>query len=460
MPEAVEALLILSAIAVVSLLVTHIVVSHVINVMDPLPARRKTRGGDDHSEEAEDAPSNKRSRPDRSPVIDALSTATSVGETVAGRSSQANGHRLPRLPVPRGPKGFNILSWNVLAEKYALPHYFPYVDSASLSWESRRDIIKRVVLSELPDLLGLQEVQSAPGDIDNDHMEWFAHWLTKRGYDVAYGRKLGASQAVGGPQSLLAAEWQPFQLNGIQIGNLTAWKRDLFTKEDVHVVPLACEVASACADKATAELLAGRHSQVLLVTVLRHVHTGRRLVVGNVHLVAPRSTEDHESKLVQMQQMAAGVRALAREVKSLAESSTEGRPHVVLLGDFNATPDSEVYELLSRGEVTEARMSRLVQRGLKGQHNKVKTVPFTAPSTDGLEMCSIHRTDGEEEPRWTNYTELFKGCLDYIMHEPRGLRCVAVGDLPTERTLKQEVALPNSQIPSDHLPLMCRFEFE
>jgi len=327
-----------------------------------------------------------------------------------------------------------------------------------LKWEERREAIKRVVLSELPDLLCLQEVQSAPGDPLNDHAEWFKQWLRKRGYEVAYGRKMGAVKGQrGGPQSLLKAEWEAVAIDGVQIGNLTAWKTSAFTCEHSHTVPLALLVASACSDDITAEHLSARHGQVMVVSHLRHLSTGHQIVIGNIHLTAPRSPEDYDRKLVQTQQLAAGFEALANEGQA---QEGERQPRMMLLGDFNATPDSELYELLSAGKISSARMTKLTQRGLKGLHGRVKKLPFASPSTAGLELQSAHTTRGGLEPKFTNYTEGFKGCLDYITYCPDGLECTAVGDFPAENVLKNEVALPNSLQPSDHLPVMCRIEFK
>ena len=134
-------------------------------------------------------------------------------------------------------------------------------------------------------------------------------------------------------------------------------------------------------------------------------------------------------------------------------------PAVILAGDFNAEPMSEAYELLTQGRIDSARMATLSQNA---NGNSVR-LPFAQPSNvvDGaaLELRTAHQAQGVEEPRFTNYTEGFKGCLDYITFQPGSLRCVAVGELPSEAALKQDVALPNAEQPSDHLPVVCRLEF-
>ena len=91
---------------------------------------------------------------------------------------------------------------------------------------------------------------------------------------------------------------------------------------------------------------------------------------------------------------------------------------------------------------------------------QVKGIPFEAPTASHLELASVHRVVTGEEPTFTNYTVGFKGCLDYVTFDPQGLACTAVGDVPPESELNRETALPNSEQPSDHIPILCRMEFE
>ncbi|CBZ51479.1 Os10g0412100 protein, related [Neospora caninum Liverpool] len=60
-----------------------------------------------------------------------------------------------------------------------------------------------------------------------------------------------------------------------------------------------------------------------------------------------------------------------------------------------------------------------------------------------------------EEPRFTNFTRDFQGCLDYIFFDNVAVK--AVLSIPDENELKREVALPNSRFPSDHVALMAEF---
>lgn len=62
-------------------------------------------------------------------------------------------------------------------------------------------------------------------------------------------------------------------------------------------------------------------------------------------------------------------------------------------------------------------------------------------------------------PLYTNYTQNFTGCLDYILHEPARLRVVETVPMPSHEEVIKDTALPSETIPSDHLALVCTLEW-
>jgi 2',5'-phosphodiesterase len=61
----------------------------------------------------------------------------------------------------------------------------------------------------------------------------------------------------------------------------------------------------------------------------------------------------------------------------------------------------------------------------------------------------------DEDGKYTNYTRDFKGVIDYIFYDFTSLQIAEKEKLPSETELAQEIALPNSKFPSDHVPLIC-----
>ena len=62
-------------------------------------------------------------------------------------------------------------------------------------------------------------------------------------------------------------------------------------------------------------------------------------------------------------------------------------------------------------------------------------------------------------PKYTNYTELFAGCLDYIFFNPSQLECKETVPLIPHEEVTANRAIPCVNIPSDHLALVCTLKF-
>jgi len=57
----------------------------------------------------------------------------------------------------------------------------------------------------------------------------------------------------------------------------------------------------------------------------------------------------------------------------------------------------------------------------------------------------------KKEPVFKNYTENFKGTLDYVWFSAAVLSLLAISKVDDEETLLDEAALPSSTRPSDHI---------
>lgn len=65
----------------------------------------------------------------------------------------------------------------------------------------------------------------------------------------------------------------------------------------------------------------------------------------------------------------------------------------------------------------------------------------------------------DDEPLFTNYTNRFIGCIDYIFYDPAYVELKGVDKLPTNQKMKDVKALPNELCSSDHLPLKMYADF-
>lgn len=120
---------------------------------------------------------------------------------------------------------------------------------------------------------------------------------------------------------------------------------------------------------------------------------------------------------------------------------------MVMAGDFNSTPKSGVYELLTTGH-------------LPGNHKDLGTYKYGDISKHGVRhafgLKSSYGNIGELP--FTNYTPGFTGVLDYVMYSTSSLNCTGLlGEVDPEY-LKRVPGFPNLHYPSDHLLLQSEFK--
>lgn len=177
--------------------------------------------------------------------------------------------------------------------------------------------------------------------------------------------------------------------------------------------------------------------------------TGKSVVAASAHLFWNPQFPD--LKLLQAY-------VLAKEVLEFASTSDA----IIIGADLNSVPNSSgVYELLmGNGSVATSHPDHPVTLRSKLGTNLGSVVsPEVVPELSlEVPFRSALRTLNGREPRFTNYTATFKGCLDYILLGGE-IKPISAVPLPDEGDLQVEIALPNAQWPSDHLPLIVDLEF-
>jgi len=127
-----------------------------------------------------------------------------------------------------------------------------------------------------------------------------------------------------------------------------------------------------------------------------------------------------------------------QEVKDLYP---ENKVTVMLCGDFNSTPPFGVVEYLTGGVIGANHTDWKSQEGeeVVGLSLELEKKFVSACGT----------------PKFTNYTQGFKDCLDYIFIEDNMLEVEQVVPFPSEEELSQHIALPNIVFPSDHVSIIA-----
>jgi len=251
-----------------------------------------------------------------------------------------------------------VAQFNVLADYLAVDD-FPLTDRDVLKWDYRKENLIRCMIAHSPDVIALEEC---------DHFEdWFLPELSKEGFDGIFYVKKGGRD-----------------------GTALFWKTDKFKK--VNESNINYEGGS----------------QGLLLVHLGHTTCDGGLCVAATHLKA--KPEFHETRKRQGEIL----------IPQTLDFNKEKNWPVIVLGDFNDTPESSVIEL--------------TKKNFKSAYD--------------------HNTPGH----WTTWkirgTEV-KRTIDYIWYQSEKLHLTHYLQPPLDKDCPK--ALPASYWPSDHLMLVAKF---
>ncbi len=404
----------------------------------------------------------------------------------------------PPAPPPRvSPTVVRVASYNTLAEIYATRTQYPYAPIWVLSWEYRRQLVVAELQRLDADILCLQEVQA-------DHYDGFlCPALRSMGYAGLYKQKtrdsMGKAGKVDGcalffkearfavqtkhiiefndaanlvtgnatrgsdgsnPSGAGGMPGTPIQLSrpGATISisspsphELNAGATSTAYAQNSKQALLAA--ASGSSRPALQRLLRDNVAQLVLLRQLKDANgkalrpgePGSRLLVCNTHLFW--DPEYADVKLWQAHML----------VRELEQFVSKERVPVILCGDFNSEPDTSVTKLLGRNAVHGKLHSTLLPEDMPADPAHI--LPSRDVLSHGLMLQSAYASVLGSDPVFTNYTEGYKGTLDYVYFSSDQLAAVAVLNIPSDKALQEysNKPLPNEQWPSDHLCLCADF---
>lgn len=369
---------------------------------------------------------------------------------------------------------FTIMTWNVLAEIYGTVEAFPHCDPYMLAWSYRKTKIMQEILSSSPDIVCLQEIQ-------NEHfLDFFKPSLREFGYEGVYkqktkeiftspsGKRRGGKYTIDG----CAIFYNTKKLKFVETYALE------FSKliKEASVVTLPKEIQKN--PSVVKRLLKDNVALVLLLEFIQQYskmydHNEDRqkkklLIVANTHIVA--NPEANYVKIWQAQVLVKVIEYL--KINFIKKYETI--PSLIICGDFNSTPNSAVYQLIykktcdrNHEDFNSDKYSLLTE--LQLGHNLNLKSAYAISKLLSQKLNPDHCQNLELfEPLFTNYTGNFIGCLDYIFYNDENLNIISTVNVADEHQLMQEAqlyqlsncALPSPIRPSDHLPLIAKFEFK
>ncbi|KAL7272622.1 Glucose-repressible alcohol dehydrogenase transcriptional effector [Rhizina undulata] len=337
---------------------------------------------------------------------------------------------------------FQVLCYNILCDKYATQNMYGYAPSWTLSWEYRRDMIRKQLIDAKSDIICLQEV-----DLDNFN-EFFMPELALEDYRGAFYPKSRA-------KTMSESEKKTVD------GCATFFKSTKFTLLDKQVIDFSSSAIQREDMKKTADIYnrVMPKDNIAVITFLENKATGSRLIVANVHIFWDPQYKD--VKLVQVAMLMEELTKLAGKWVDMfprkpSDTADEPPPPaythgsqlpLIICGDFNSIADSGVYELLSRGAVA-------------CDHDDLTGRTYGNFTKDGMShpfsLKSSYANIGELA--FTNYTPTFTGVIDYIWYTTNNLNVSGLlGDVDTDY-LARVPGFPNVHFPSDHILLHAEFQ--
>ena len=322
---------------------------------------------------------------------------------------------------------FTLMSYNTLCQHYATPKLYKYTPSWALNWDYRREKLTQEISLYSTNIVCLQEVET------RTYEEYWAPFMLSRGYHGIFHQKSraktmnekGAKRVDGCATFYQTGVFELIDKKVLEYGRLVI-SQDKFKKTD--------DIFNRFMNK----------DNIALVSILQHTSSGKKLVLANTHL-----HWDPEYNDVKAMQVA----VLLEELQGVVKKYTNGRDDInkiplVICGDFNSQKDSAVYQFFSQG--------------VSKNHYDLKDRDYGKYTSEGMahpfHLRSAYDVVGELP--FTNFTPAFTEVIDYVWYSTATLSVKGLLGEPDHRYTDQLIGFPTPDCPSDHVPLVSRFEFK
>jgi CCR4-NOT transcription complex subunit 6 len=312
-----------------------------------------------------------------------------------------------------------VLCYNVLSDKYATRQLYAYCPSWALDWDYRKQQILKEIAHRDADIILLQEVET------REFYGYFQPELHQRGYEGVFQAKSRARN-MGDHDSK--------SVDGCAIF-FKCSKFEMTFNYLIEFERLSTQLGAGTADMINRVM---PKDNIACGVVLETKPEGRQVFVSNAHL-----TWDPEFKDVKVIQAV----MLLHEVNKVVEAHKKKdgpKPAVIIGGDFNSTPDSGVYEFMTRSKIAQSHPD-LAGRDYKGFAEKV-----------GLKHNFNLRSCYQSEMPYTNYTHDFTGIIDYIFYSADTIVPAGILGPSDIETMESFDGCPNPHFPSDHLSIAAQ----
>uniref|UniRef100_A0A7S2S908 Endonuclease/exonuclease/phosphatase domain-containing protein n=1 Tax=Mucochytrium quahogii TaxID=96639 RepID=A0A7S2S908_9STRA len=347
------------------------------------------------------------------------------------------------LQAEGGGAVLRVMTYNVLAEVYATRQLYPYCPLWALGWGYRKQLVLKELEHHNADIICLQEIQADAFD------SYIFPELAVKGYDGVFKSKTRESMGRKGKIDGCAIIYKKDKLRMIESKGVEF--NDIALKfarsGGFHRQNCSARENQVRTDRVLKRLCRDNVSQVCLFETIPagfqsndvYYAAAKRAGPQKVCVATTHIFWDPEYSDVKFWQ----TQALLQELGPMIGSMTP----VMICGDFNSTPDSQVVEYLGNSSVDPDHPDFEV--------DPLRILPPANMMSHGLGLDSAYKSVLGSEPKCTNYTAHYAGVLDYIWFSKNSLTPLNVLSIPDEETLRGEdnTHMPNSCFPSDHISL-------
>ena len=299
---------------------------------------------------------------------------------------------------------FDIVTYNILADDLCSPEHFYESDPKDLKPKTRLLRLKKRLKKFMPAIICLQELSMT-------QIHELIPWFHQHGYTGVYRNKIGRNEPLDGIGIFYPIRYyKSITYHSYQIGSLSP--KVLKDRSRRHVSRDSRDTWSEVTHK----------PHVAIYLVLQDIKTKKKFCVVTTHLYANPKYENVKQALLYL-----FLKHLNKWIKIHKNIPT------IVCGDFNMTPDSDMYDYITRGKMLK----------------KIKK------KADKPRLKSVYATFEGDEPEFTAHSktklhDIFTDTLDYIWITPK-IKIKEVKRLPQIDYM--ESFLPNEFEPSDHIPL-------
>ena len=324
---------------------------------------------------------------------------------------------------------FTMMSYNTLCQHYATTKMYKYTPSWALEWGFRRSALQEEILHFKSDLVCMQEVET------RTFHEFWVPVMQGFGYKGVFFNKT---------RSKTMSESDSKKVDGCA----TFYKTDKF--ELIHKQNF--EYNSVCMGsdkyKKTKDLFNRfmNKDNIALITYFNHIQTGEKILVVNTHLHWDPAFND--VKTLQVGILLEELRTIMKKYHHTNSIDEIKNASMVICGDFNSTKENAVYQLFSTGAVS--------------NHEDLEGRDYGKFTDEGFRHLFKLKSayDHVGELPFTTISPAFTDAIDYIWYSTPTLQVKGLLGKIDEEYSSHCIGFPNAHFPSDHIPLVTKFQIK